>query len=84
MTTKDDAHTHTKTTPFLELATKIDQAIREADTKRKAVEAVQAKAAAATEEYNTAVATLNELLAEAEAFLATIRSQGGTVHAPTA
>lgn len=82
MTTKDDAHT--KSTPFLELATKIDQATREADTKRKAVEVAQTKAAAATEEYTAAVTALNELLAEADTFLATVRSQGGTVHAPTA
>ena len=69
-----------KKTTMLELATKMDAAVRDVETRRQAVDVARVALDAATEEYGAAVTTLTTLRAEFQTLMDDVLSVGGTVH----
>ena len=85
--TKDDAPPMDEKKPrpsMLDMAKKMDAAVRDADAKRATVDAAKTALDAATREYGEAVNVVNGLHQQYEALMTDILSFGGTVHvAPT-
>lgn len=80
---EDDAPTPPKEKPrpsILDLAKKMDAAVRDADVKRAAADAAKATLDACTKDYGDAVAVVNELHAQFEAQMRDVLSFGGTAH----
>lgn len=76
--TKDEPMTEKGT--MLELATKIDAAVRDVENRRKAVDVATVALESATQEYSAAVATVHALHTEYQTFMDNVLSVGGTVH----
>ena len=69
-----------KKTTMLELATKMDAAVREVETRRQAVDVARVTLDTATHDYSAAVDTLTALRADFQTLMDDVLSVGGTVH----
>jgi 3-methyladenine DNA glycosylase/8-oxoguanine DNA glycosylase len=76
---KDVPTTEHKST-MLELATKIDAAIRDEAARRKAVDVARVGLDTATQEHTAAVSALTALHGEYQTFMDNVLSVDGTVH----
>lgn len=65
---------------MLELATKIDAAVRDIETHRQAVDVATVTLAKAQQDYSEAVAALQPLHTEYQTFMDNVLNVGGTVH----
>ncbi len=77
---KDEPMTQPHQSTMLELATKIDTAVRDVETRRQAVDVATVSLQTATQEHSAAVATLHQLHTEYQTFMDNVLSVGGTVH----
>jgi hypothetical protein len=80
---EDDAPPPPKDKPrpsILDLAKKMDAAVRDADAKRQATDAAKAALDACTADYTAAVAVVTDLHAQFEGQMRDVLSFGGTVH----
>jgi hypothetical protein len=74
------APTTPKKTTILELATKMDAAVRDVETRRQAVDVARVALDSATQEYSAAIETLTTLRADFQTLMDDVLSVGGTVH----
>jgi hypothetical protein len=72
--------TEPRPSTMLELATKIDVALRDVEARRQAVDVARVSLDAATQDYSDAVTTLTTLRTEYQTFMDHVLSVGGTVH----
>lgn len=68
---------------MLDLAKKMDHAVRDADTKRQAADAAKAAADGAASDYAAAIDTVRDLHAQYDALMQEILRFGGTEPIPT-
>jgi hypothetical protein len=76
---KDEPMTQPKGT-MLELATKIDAAVRDVETRKQAVDVATVTLEKAQQDYAAAVSALQPLHTEYQTFMDNVLSVGGTVH----